>query len=266
MVSQFARTELLIGDKALETLKRSRVAVFGVGGVGGYVVEALVRSGVGSIDLIDNDEVCLTNINRQIIATHDTIGQKKVDVMEQRILSINPDCKVYKHPFFYLPAEPHDIDFSLYDYVVDAIDTVAAKLDIVSKCKELNIPVMSCMGCGNRIEPTLLRVGDLFETSYDPLSKVMRRECRKRGIASLKVLYSVEGVLRPLVGEADFRNDEQKKARTKEVPGSTAFVPPVAGLIIASEVIKDLIHFDRDSRPPLTNALEKYKEMKEEKK
>lgn len=265
MISQFSRTELLIGDQALALLKKSRVAVFGVGGVGGYVVEALARSGVGQIDLIDNDEVCLTNINRQIIATHETIGRKKVDVMEERILSINPDCLVHKHPCFYLPSVPNDIDFSSFGYVVDAIDTVSAKLDIVQKCKELSIPVMSCMGCGNRIEPTLLKVGDIFETSYDPLSKVMRRELRKRGIQSLKVLYSTECVLRPLVGEADFRNGE-KTIRTKEVPGSTAFVPPVAGLIIASEVIKDLIRFDRNNRHPLSNALEKYKEMKEEKK
>lgn len=226
---QFSRTAMLIGEDALSKLASSRVAVFGVGGVGSYVVEALARSGVGKLDLIDSDTVNITNINRQIIATHDTVGRSKVDVAKERVLAINPDAQVSIHNVFYLPETADKFDFSQYDYVVDAVDTVTAKIDIIVKAKENNIPVISSMGTGNKLDPTQFMIADIYDTTVCPLARVMRRELKKRGIESLKVLYSKEEPKTP--------NSEGEE----RVPASIAFVPSVAGLIIAGEVIKDLI-------------------------
>ena len=227
MLDQFSRTELLFGKKAMERLSSSRVAVFGIGGVGGFTVEALARSGVGAIDLIDHDKVCLTNINRQIIATHKTVGKYKVDAAAERILEINPDCKVTAHKIFYMPDTQDGFDFSPFDYIVDAIDTVTGKLLIAENAVECGVPVISCMGAGNKLDPTAFEVADIFETSVCPLAKVMRRELKKRGIERLKVVYSKEEPKKPVATEP-------------RVPASNAFVPSVAGLIIAGEVIKDL--------------------------
>ncbi len=227
MLDQFSRTELLFGKKAMERLSSSRVAVFGIGGVGGFTVEALARSGVGAIDLIDHDKVCLTNINRQIIATHKTVGKYKVDAAAERILEINPDCKVTAHKIFYMPDTQDGFDFSPFDYIVDAIDTVTGKLLIAENAVECGVPVISCMGAGNKLDPTAFEVADIFETSVCPLAKVMRRELKKRGIGRLKVVYSKEKPKKPVATEP-------------RVPASNAFVPSVAGLIIAGEVIKDL--------------------------
>ena len=225
---------MLFGKKAMQKLASARVAVFGIGGVGGYVVEALARSGVGALDLIDNDTVSLTNINRQIIATLETVGKYKVDIAAQRVKEINPDCVVNTHNIFYLPQNADALDFSQYDYVVDAIDTVAGKLAIIEKAYNCGVRVISCMGTGNKTDPTAFRVADINQTSVCPLARVMRRELKKRGITALKVVYSREEPLKPLEnsGEASQR---------REIPASCAFVPSVAGLIIAGEVIKDLI-------------------------
>ncbi len=224
MQDQFIRTEVLIGAEALKALAAARVAVFGVGGVGGYVVEALARSGVGAFDLIDSDTVVASNINRQIIATWSTVGQHKVDVMRARILDINPQAEVHVHRCFFLPETAGDFDFSQYSYVVDAVDTVTAKLQLAEQAQASGTPIISAMGAGNKLDATAFRVADIYETSVCPLAKVMRRECRKRGITSLKVVYSQE---EPVI--------------RREVPGSIAYVPSVAGLIIAGEVIKDLV-------------------------
>ena len=253
MLNQFSRTELLIGKEALERLSKAHVAVFGIGGVGGYVVEALVRSGIGAYDLIDDDKVCLTNLNRQIIATRDTIGRHKVEVMRERILSINPDAEVTTHRCFYLPENAQDFDFSSYDYVVDAVDTVTAKLEIVMRAKESNIPVISCMGVGNKLNPTQLEIADIYKTSVCPLAKVMRRELRKRGVDKLKVLYSKEEPITPLDDSEDTCREHcvcppgttRKCTQRRAVPGSISFVPSAAGLIIASEVVKDLAGINR---------------------
>lgn len=226
MEEQFSRTELLFGAEAMEKLKCANVAVFGIGGVGGYVVEALVRSGVGALTLIDNDQVCLSNLNRQIIATRKTIGQYKVDAMKERILDINPECRVETHRCFFLPENKEDFDFSKYSYVVDAVDTVTAKIQIVMQAEESHTPVISSMGAGNKVNPAEFEVADIYKTSVCPLAKVMRRELKKRNIKKLKVVYSKE---------------EPKGAGRRKCPASNAFVPSVAGLIIASEVIKDLI-------------------------
>lgn len=234
MSNQFSRTELLLGKDALEKLKNSRVAVFGVGGVGGYTVEALVRSGIGAIDIIDNDTVSLSNINRQIIATLDTVGLLKVDVCEDRIKSINPDCKVTKYNCFFLPENADQFDFSKYDYVVDAVDTVKAKLALVEICKEKNVNIISSMGAGNKLDPTRFEVADISKTSVCPLAKVMRCELRKREINHLKVVYSKEPAVKVNV------TDDSDEVNRRSVPGSVSFVPSVAGLIIAGEVIKDL--------------------------
>ncbi|MDE5654421.1 MAG: tRNA threonylcarbamoyladenosine dehydratase [Clostridia bacterium] len=236
MLNEFSRTQLLFGKEAMERLSKSRVAVFGIGGVGGYTVEALARSGVGAIDLIDNDKVCLTNINRQIIATHKSVGKYKVDVEAERILEINPDCKVTVHRTFYMPDTQEEFDFTLYDYVVDAIDTVTGKLTIVENAKKSNTPVISSMGAGNKLDPTAFEVADIYKTSVCPLAKVMRRELKNRGINHLKVVYSKEQPIKPI---EDLDIDSQDSAR-RETPGSNAFVPSVVGLIIAGEVIKDL--------------------------
>lgn len=233
MENQFSRTELLLGKGALQKLKNSRVAVFGIGGVGGYVVEALARSGVGELDIIDNDTVALSNINRQIIASHSTVGQYKTDVMEKRLLDINPDIIVHKHTCFFTPETSGEFDFSKYDYVVDAIDTVTGKLELVVRANEAGVPIISSMGAGNKLDPTQFEVSDIFKTSVDPLARVMRKELKARKIRKLKVVYSKEKPLTPIGQE---NSTERKKA-----PGSTAFVPSVAGLIIAGEVVKELI-------------------------
>lgn len=258
MTEQFSRTQLLLGKDAMKRLSDARVAVFGVGGVGGYVVEALVRSGVGAIDLIDNDKVCLTNLNRQIIALRSTIGQYKVDVMRDRILDINPDCKVEVYRCFYLPETQGEFDFTQYDYVVDAVDTVTAKIALVMQAKEANVPIISSMGAGNKLNPAEFEVADIYKTSVCPLAKVMRRELKKRGVKKLKVVYSKEEALTPIVEQSENSDNtdekeckgedtaglevgqEFKAAKRRATPGSTAFVPSVAGLIIASEVVKDL--------------------------
>ena len=223
---QFSRTELLLGEEAMEILKNARVAVFGIGGVGGYVTEALARSGVGALDLTDKDRVCLSNLNRQIIATHKSIGKYKTEVMRERILDINPEAEVRTHECFYLPETKGEFDFSSYSYVVDAVDTVTAKLSLAEEAKAAGVPMISSMGPGNELNPFLFEAADIDETSVCPLARVMRRELRKRGIDHLKVVYSKEAPLRPL--------------READGPGSTAFVPSVAGLLIASEVIRDL--------------------------
>ncbi len=234
MLNEFSRTGLLYGQEAMDKLATCRVAVFGIGGVGGYTVEALARSGIGALDLIDNDQVCLTNINRQIIATQKTIGRYKVDVAEERIHDINPDCKVRTYKTFYLPETQDQFDFSEYDYVVDAIDTVTGKLTIIENAKRLNVPVISAMGAGNKLDPTGFEVADIYDTSVCPLAKVMRRECKKRGIDSLKVVYSKEKPITPLETSEEVTNK-------RVTPGSTAFVPSVVGLIIAGEIINDLV-------------------------
>lgn len=227
----YERTELLLGSGAYETLSSKRVAVFGVGGVGGYTVEALARAGVGTLDLIDSDCVCLSNINRQITATRKTLGMLKVDAAAERCRDINPDIKVNTYPVFFLPENAEDFDFSKYDYVVDAVDTVSAKIGIAQKAKELGVPAISSMGAGNKLHPELFEVADIYETSVCPLARVMRRELKKRGINSLKVVYSKEP---PAETNAPVENG-------KKIPGSVSFVPSAAGLIIAGEVIKDLL-------------------------
>lgn len=237
MLTEFSRTALLFGEAAMDRLAGARVAVFGVGGVGGYVVEALARSGVGTLDLIDNDEVCLTNINRQIIATHKTIGQYKVDVARERVLDINPNIKVNCYKTFYMPDTRDMFDFSQYDYVVDAIDTVTGKIELVMQANESQTPIISSMGAGNKINPTMFEVSDIYKTSVCPLAKVMRRELKKRGIKKLKVVYSKEEPIVPLV---DMEVSSETGAGRRSTPGSNAFVPSVVGLIIAGEVIKDI--------------------------
>lgn len=235
MLNRFSRTELLLGSDGMDRLASARVAVFGIGGVGGYTVEALARSGVGAIDLIDYDKVSLTNINRQIIATDKTVGKYKVDVAAERIAEINPDCKVTAHKTFYLPETQELFDFTQYDYIVDAIDTVTGKLAIIENAHRCGTPVISSMGAGNKLDPTAFEVADIYKTSVCPLAKVMRRELKKRGVNSLKVVYSKEEPLK-----AACEADEQSGGH-KRIPGSVAFVPSVVGLIIAGDVIRDLI-------------------------
>ena len=232
MPNPFSRTALLIGEDQIENLKTRRIAVFGVGGVGGYVVEALARTGIGHLVLIDNDTVSLTNLNRQIIALHSTIGKYKVDVMRERALDINPELEVTVHRCFFLPENSAEFDFSSYDYVVDAVDTVTAKLQIIEMAKAVNVPVISCMGAGNKLDPTAFRVADIYKTSVCPLAKVMRRELKKRGIRDVKVVYSEEEAITPIASP--------EETGRKQVPGSVAFVPSVVGLIIAGEVVRDL--------------------------
>lgn len=241
MQNQFSRTQLILGQKALEKLSKARVAVFGIGGVGGYVVEALARSGIGALDLIDSDKVCLSNLNRQIFATLKTIGRDKVDVAAERIADINPDCRVTCHKVFYLPDNQHGFDLRQYDYVVDAIDTVAGKIGLVLDAKEAGVPIISAMGAGNKINPAAFEVADIYQTSVCPLAHVMRKELRKRGIRDLKVVYSKEKSIQPFETEKDEEVSSVPAVGRKITPGSTSFVPPVVGLIIAGEVIKDLI-------------------------
>lgn len=249
MLNQFSRTQLLLGEEAMEKLKNSRVAVFGIGGVGGYVCEALVRTGVGHFDLIDKDEVSLTNINRQIIATHKTIGRYKAEVMKERMLDINPDVDVTVHNCFFLPENADEFPFEQYDYVVDAVDTVTAKIALVMKCREKNVPIISSMGAGNKLDGSAFKVADIYKTSMCPLAKVMRHELKKRGVKKLKVVYSEEIPTRPLmdlsegcIGDDNCSSEAQSQySGRKDTPGSVAFVPSVAGLVIGGEVIKDLI-------------------------
>ena len=234
MLNQFSRTELMLGSDAMKKLSESRVAVFGLGGVGGYVVEALARSGIGSLDLIDNDTVSITNINRQIYALLDTVGQYKTDVAEKRIMQINLDCIVRKYAVFYTPENSSEFDFSQYDYVVDAIDTVSGKIEIAVKAQEAGVPAISSMGAGNKLNPALFEVADIYKTSVCPLARVMRYELKKRRVKHLKTVYSKEQPFIP-----DTENYEEKCSK-RRIPASNAFVPSVAGLIIAGEVIKDL--------------------------
>lgn len=240
MIHQNSRTARVMGPEALEILAQKHVAIFGVGGVGGYVAEALARSGVGTIEIIDNDDIALTNLNRQIIATRSTVGQVKVTAMANRIRDINPDIQVIAHQTFYMPEQAENFDFSAFDYVIDAIDTVTAKLDIIRRCDDLGTPVISAMGCGNRFDPTKLVVTDIYKTQMDPLAKVIRRELRKDGIRKLKVVYSTEAPIPPY-------EDEEETTR-RSLPGSTPFVPAAAGLIIASEVVRELTGFDPSDR------------------
>lgn len=253
MQEMFTRTAMLLGEEAIERLKKARVAVFGVGGVGGYVVEALVRAGVGAVDLVDNDVVCESNLNRQIIATRSNLGRAKVEVMAERIGDINPQCQVRTYQCFYLPENSGSFDFSQYDYVVDAIDTVTGKIQLVMQAREADIPIISSMGTGNKLNPTQLEVTDIYKTSVCPLAKVMRRELKVRGVKELKVVYSKEEPLTPLILKkenadacvtiegAEGKNGAENSAGVRRAtPGSVSFVPSVAGLIIASEVIKDL--------------------------
>ena len=249
MLTQFSRTELLLGKEAMDKLANSKVAVFGVGGVGGYVCEALARSGVGSFDLIDDDKVCLTNLNRQIIATRKSVGKYKTDVMKERILDINPDAKVEMHKCFFLPENADEFPFDSYDYVVDAVDTVTAKIELVLQSQKKGVPIISSMGAGNKLDGSMFQVADIYKTKVCPLAKVMRRELKKRGVKKLKVVYSEEIPTRPIEDMAiSCRNNcicppgaEHKCTERRDIPGSVAFVPSVAGLIIAGEVAKDLI-------------------------
>ena len=248
MQDQFSRTRLLFGPEGMEKLKNSHVAVFGIGGVGGYAVEALARSGIGALDLVDDDKVCLTNVNRQLYATRSTVGRYKVEVAEERIRDINPDCRVRIWKTFFMPDTQDQFDFAGYDYVVDAIDTVKGKLALVEAAKAAGTPIISCMGAGNKTDPTAFRVADIYKTSVCPLARVMRTECRKRRIRHLKVVYSTELPVRPLEdpaiscrGHCICPPDTRKCTVRRDIPGSTAFVPSVAGLILAGEVVKDLL-------------------------
>ncbi len=248
MINEFSRTQLLLGKEAMDKLKNASVAVFGIGGVGTFVVEGLARCGIGSFTLFDDDKVCLTNINRQLIATRKTIGKKKVDVMAERIMEINPKAAVKTHACFYLPENADQFDFSEYDYIVDAIDTVSAKIELIVRAKAANVPIISSMGAGNKLNPTMLEVADIYKTSMDPLAKVMRHELKKRGIKKLKVVYSKEKPLTPIDEDNISCKDNcvcppgttRKCTHRRAIPGSVSFVPSVAGLIIASEVIKDI--------------------------
>jgi len=230
---QFSRTAYVYGEEAIAKLKNTKVAVFGVGGVGGYLCEALVRAGVGTIDIFDRDTVSVSNINRQIIALHSTVGKSKVEVMKERMLDINPECKVNAYNVFYLPENAHEFDFSSYDYIADAVDTVAAKLEIIVRADKLGIPVISAMGAGNKTDPTRFEVSDINKTSVCPLARVMRRELKARGVDKLKVVYSKEPAKK--CGEMD-------SATGKSIPGSLSFVPSVMGLIMAGEIINDLVN------------------------
>ena len=238
-MEELSRLEILIGKDAIEKLRKARIAVFGIGGVGGYVVEALARSGIGNLDLIDNDDVCLSNINRQIIALHSNIGQYKVDVAKARILDINSQCIVTTHKMFYLPDNADEIDLSCYSYVIDCIDTVTAKLELIRRCCLLDVPVISSMGTGNKLDPSQMQVCTLDKTDIDPLAKVMRRTLRKEGITHIKVVSSKEMPLKPR--QDDEPEMQPGSSRKRAIPGSIAFVPATAGLLAAAEVIKDLI-------------------------
>lgn len=244
MANQFSRTELIFGADAMQRLKNSRVAVFGIGGVGGHCVEALVRSGVGEVDIIDNDDVSITNINRQIIATHSTVGMQKVDVAEKRLLDINPNLIIHKYNVFYTPDTADMFDFSQYDYVVDAIDTVVGKLALVENAQKCGTPIICSMGAGNKTDPTKFKVADIHKTSVCPLAKTMRYECKKRGIKHLKCVYSEEQAIKPNQAAME-KCMLDEGVNKRQIPGSNAFVPSVVGLIIAGEVIKDLVRGEK---------------------
>ena len=235
MNEQFLRTQMLLGTEALERLQKARVAVFGIGGVGGYTVEALARSGIGQLDLIDSDTVSVSNINRQILATHSTVGMPKVEAAKARILDINPDCVVRTHQMFYLPETADQFDFTQYDYIVDAIDTVTGKLQLAQRAQEAGTPIISCMGTGNKLDASAFRVSDISKTTMCPLARITRKELGKRGIKHLKVVYSQEEALSPTGWE-----EEAKALGKRQIPGSVSFVPGTAGLILAGEVIKDI--------------------------
>ncbi len=238
MQKQFLRTQMLLGKEAMEKLENSRVAVFGIGGVGGYVCEALIRSGVGKFELIDSDKVDITNINRQIIATTKTIGMYKTDVMKERMLDINPNAEITVRNCFFLPDNANEFPFENYDYIVDAVDTVSAKIGLVIEAQKKNIPIISCMGAGNKLDGSQFKVSDIFKTKMCPLAKVMRTELKKRGVKKLKVVYSEEKPLKPIAGV--LQDNVNKGTARRAIPGSVAFVPSVAGLIVAGEVVKDL--------------------------
>ena len=240
MLEQFLRTEMLLGSEALTRLQSARVAVFGLGGVGGYVVEALARSGVGSLDLIDSDTVSVSNLNRQILATHSTVGMLKVDAARQRVQDINPACNVKTYPIFYTPDTADSLDFTQYDYIVDAIDTVTGKLALVERAKAAGTPIICCMGTGNKLDASAFQVADISKTAMCPLARVMRRELAKRGIRHLKVVYSQEEALTPTGWE-----EEAAALGKRQIPGSVAFVPGAAGLLLAGEVVRDLTGFSR---------------------
>lgn len=252
MQNQFARTELVLGKSAMETLRSARVIVFGVGGVGGYTVEALARSGVGALDLVDSDRISPTNINRQILALHSTVGKFKVDVAAERVHDINPDCTVTTWKTFFLPDTKDQFDFTRYDYVVDAIDTVTGKKEIILCAQAAGVPVISSMGAGNKVDPTAFRVADIYSTSVDPLARVMRGICRRNDVRKLKVVYSTEEAIRPAEDRSASCGADRscpsgtvrERTERRSIPGSTAFVPSVAGLIIAGEVVRDLTAFD----------------------
>ena len=247
MNEAFSRTAIQLGDDAVERLSHARIAVFGVGGVGGYTVEALARSGVGTLDLFDDDRVAVSNINRQIIATHDTVGQYKVDAAAARIRSINPTATVHTHKIFYLPQTASEIDLSVYDYIVDAIDTVAGKITLIEAAFAANVPIISCMGAGNKLDATAFQVADISKTTVCPLARIMRKELGKRGIKHVKVVFSTEPPLNGLTPSDAVEQSDTRPAqnRPKPTPGSNAFVPAVAGLILAGEVIRDLTGYAR---------------------
>ena len=253
MLNQFSRTQLLLGQEGMERLFHARVAVFGIGGVGGYTVEALARSGVGTLDLIDDDRVCLTNLNRQILATRKTVGQYKVDVAAERIHEINPDAVVNTYKTFYAPQTAEQFDFTQYDYVVDAIDTVTGKLELIMQAQQAGTPIISCMGVGNKMDPAAFEMADIYKTSVCPLARVMRRELKRRGVKRLKVVYSKEPPLTPLDDMSISCRTHcicppgtaRKCTQRRQVPGSNAFVPAAAGLILAGEVVKDLTAWER---------------------
>ena len=244
MLEQFSRSELIFGKESTKILNNSYVALFGLGGVGSYVLEALARSGVGKFDLVDNDKICVTNLNRQLLATHETIGQYKTDVAEKRVLSINPDAKIKKYNTFFTPDTANEFDFSKYDYVIDSIDTVVGKLELIEKCKENNVPIICSMGAGNKVDPTRFEIADISKTSVCPLAKVIRQELRKRGIKKVKVVYSKEPPIKQNTSFDIYKDDSINQK--KQPPGSNAFVPSAAGLIIAGEVVKDLINFKKE--------------------
>lgn len=255
MLNQYSRTEFILGEDNVEKLKKARIAVFGIGGVGGNTVEALARCGVGTLDLIDDDKICLTNINRQILATRSTVGKPKVEVARDRIHDIDPRINVNIFQKFWLPSDEEEFDFSVYDYVVDAIDTVTGKIGIILGCQRCNTPVISVMGCGNRIDPTKITVSDLYQTSVDPLARVMRYELKKRGVKKLEVVWSTETPIRPIDTDNSCMHHcicppgtTRKCTERRDIPGSISFVPPVAGMVVASVIVKDITGFDSSKR------------------
>ena len=240
MADQYSRTRLLLGENGLEKLRNARVAIFGLGGVGGYVAEALARSGIGQLDLIDDDTINLTNLNRQVLALHSTIGMPKVEAAKNRILDIDPTIRVQTFQTFFLPENAAEFDFSQYDYVVDAIDTVTGKLELIARAKSAGVPIISCMGTGNKLDPTGFRVSDISKTRGCALARIMRKECAKRGIKGVKVVWSEELPLESRMSAKEFQESQREGSSRRALPGSTAFVPGVAGLIMAGEVIRDL--------------------------